>query len=86
MDLLKGSWEFLGDPVVKIPNFLCLDSGSIPGQETMIPQATFCGQCKKKKKVYTSPVRKWISSGNLLCTIVTKVNNTILLTCELPQE
>ena len=52
MDLLKGSWEFLGDPVVKIPNFLCLDSGSIPGQETMIPQATFCGQYQKKEKMY----------------------------------
>ena len=50
MGLLAGSWEFLGNPVVKIPNFHCPDSGSIPGQEIVIPQATFCGQYQKKKK------------------------------------
>lgn len=62
MGLLKGSWEFLGDLVVKILTFHCLDSGSIPDQETMIPQATFCSQYqkKKKKKVYISP--EWIQN------------------------
>ena len=38
--------EFPGGPVVRIPGSQCFDQGSIPGQATEIPQATWCGQKK----------------------------------------
>ena len=39
--------EFPGGPVVRIPGSQCFDQGSIPGQATEIPQATWCGQKKR---------------------------------------
>ena len=36
--------EFPGCVVVRIPRFHCHGPGSIPGQETEIPEATWCSQ------------------------------------------
>ena len=41
--------EFPGGLVVRIPGFDCCGLGSIPGQGTEIPRATWYGQKKKKK-------------------------------------
>ena len=47
--LIKSvSWEFPGGPVVRTQYFHCCGLGSIPGWETKIPQATWCG---KKNKI-----------------------------------
>ena len=42
-------WEFPGGPVVRTRCFHCPGPGSIPGQETEIPQATWRGQKKNRK-------------------------------------
>ena len=39
--------EFPGGPVAGTPRFHCCGLGSIPGQGTKIPQATWRGQKKK---------------------------------------
>ena len=48
----KGMKDFPGGPVVKTPCSQCTNAGSmdlIAGLETKIPNATGCGQGKKKK-------------------------------------
>ena len=42
--------EFPGGLVVRIQGFHCCGPGSIPGQETKIPQVAAFGKKKKKKK------------------------------------
>ena len=42
--------RFPGGLVVRIPGLHSCGPGLIPGQGTEIPQATRCGQKKKKKK------------------------------------
>ena len=37
-------WEFPGDPVVRHLCFHCQNLGSVPGQETKISKAVWCGQ------------------------------------------
>ena len=46
---LRITRELLGGPVVRTQHFHCQGLGSIPGQGTKIPQASQCGQKKKKK-------------------------------------
>ena len=41
-----ASWDFPGDPVVKIPSFHCRDVGFIPGLGTKIPHAMWHGHTK----------------------------------------
>ena len=45
----KILWEFPGDPMVRLHASIAERTGSIPGQGTKSPQATWCGQKKKKK-------------------------------------
>ena len=40
--------------MVRTPSFHCRGLGSIPGWGTKIPQAEWCGQEKKKKKICSS--------------------------------
>ena len=41
-------WEFLGSPVVRTQSFHCCGLSSIPGQGSIISQATWCNQKKEK--------------------------------------
>jgi len=46
-----GKKEFPGSAEVKYQHFHCRGPGSIPGQETKIPQDVQGGEKKKKKKL-----------------------------------
>ena len=50
----KWLWEFPGGPAVRSWRFHCRDPGSIPGQGTKIPQATWHGQKKRNGPNYVS--------------------------------
>ena len=53
--------EFLGGLAVRILSFHCRGPGSIPSQGTEIPQATRCGQ-KKKKNCVKSHVKSLVQT------------------------
>ena len=50
LDLNSRLRELPGDPVVETWHFHCHGPGSVPGQGARIPQATQCGQKKKKNR------------------------------------
>ena len=69
----NGNWfknicdrEFLGGPGIRTQHFCCQGPGSIPGQETNIPQTSWHGQNMKKKifnfkklkKIYVTEIVK----------------------------
>ena len=54
----KRSPEFPGGPVVRTPCFDCGGMGSIPGQGTKIPHATWHGQKQTKKRTKERKKRK----------------------------
>ena len=55
---MSKKWEFPGGPVVRTRHFHCWGPGSIPGQETEIPQASQCRQ----KKDYRYNDRKYLAT------------------------
>ena len=61
--------EFPGGLVVRILGFHCHGLGSIPGQGTEIPQATWCGQKKRKKKKIAFVPNSVRGHGDLLLAL-----------------
>ena len=59
----KCLWDFFGGPRVRARHFYCHGTGSILGQGTKIPQATWCKKQKRKKYLWpqTSRARPAVS-------------------------
>ena len=70
--------EFPGCPVVRTWCFHCCGPGSIPGRGTKIPQATQCGQKKKKKDHAKDNNSLYLISVKSFCSLISCVEKKVL--------